>query len=263
MRILCVGDTHGDSAFWTRTVIPAAKREGVEMVLQLGDFGFWIHEYEGIKYMVRLNKELLAAGITLYWIDGNHENHVWLRQLFLNYKGQPRPVQTLGSQLWHLPRGSVVELGGKRFLACGGAFSIDKDRRIPGRSWWPEEMVSVEDVARCQSRGKADILLSHDCPEGVAPKGEHAAMKECPETAINRDRITQVMRNARVSLVLHGHWHHYHDDVTIDGIRVVGLDCNTYPRGSMAILDTEAMSVTPVVHPHRGMAVGYFSDLVT
>jgi len=69
VKVLAVGDTHGDSAFWTSKVIPVAKREGINRIIQLGDMGFWIHQYEGIKYMVRLNEELLAADILVYASD--------------------------------------------------------------------------------------------------------------------------------------------------------------------------------------------------
>lgn len=81
--------------------------------------------------------------------------------------------------------------------------------------------------------------------------GGHAQAKMSPETDINRHLLRQAMENARVSLVLHGHWHQYHDDTTYDGVRVVGLACNTSrwwttAGPNMAILETEDLSITPV-----------------
>lgn len=250
MKILIVGDTHGDLSFWRNKVIPFTTRNELSYILQLGDFGVWTHTREGRAYIHRLNVALDDADTDLWFIDGNHECFEDLYTIYRGNKGQPKPVPMHTRITW-LPRGSWIDFNGRngptRFLACGGAHSIDKAYRIPGKSWWPEETITPQDVKRCQSVGKADVLLSHDCPEGVRPAGEHAEIKEMdPQTAINRERLTQVMRNARVKLVLHGHWHSFHDDTTLDGVRVVGLDCNTNPDWyqALAILDTDDNSLT-------------------
>jgi UDP-2,3-diacylglucosamine pyrophosphatase LpxH len=81
---------------------------------------------------------------------------------------------------------------------------------------------------------------------GVNPTSKHALLKlDVPETDLNRRLLTDVMRNARVKLVVHGHWHEFHDDTTIDGIRIVGLAANTSQDSSMALLK-ESCEIYPL-----------------
>lgn len=246
--ILVVGDTHGDHGFWYERVIPAAKRYGVQRIVQLGDFGYWEHSLAGVKYLHRLSEWLSEADMAVYFVDGNHENHTWLRSVYAPKQGQPEPCR-IRKRIYWLPRGSAGTWEGVRWLACGGAYSIDKPGRVPGQSWWPEETITDKEVNACRARGRADVLFSHDCPLGVEPSQIHGANKTLVvETQVNRVKLTEVMKNSRAKLVMHGHWHEFHDDVTYEGVRVVGLGCNTNwaVQPALALLDLETLEVTPV-----------------
>ena len=44
----------------------------------------------------------------------------------------------------------MLTLEGKKYLCFGGAESQDKEEREPGVNWWPQEMPSDEEYARCE-----------------------------------------------------------------------------------------------------------------
>ena len=78
-------------------------------------------------------------------------------------------VQPLGGNVYHVCRGSVLELEGKKYLCFGGAESPDKEEREVHVNWWPQEMPSDEEYARCEAALEAngwqvDYVLTHDAP---------------------------------------------------------------------------------------------------
>ena len=44
-----------------------------------------------------------------------------------------------------LKRGQVFDLDGLKFFTFGGAQTVDKDNRTPGKSWWTQEKPSQQD----------------------------------------------------------------------------------------------------------------------
>ena len=78
-------------------------------------------------------------------------------------------VQALGGNVYHVCRGSVLELENKKYLCFGGAESQDVEDREPGVNWWKEEMPSEEEYAFCEENlaacdYKVDYVLTHDAP---------------------------------------------------------------------------------------------------
>ena len=78
-------------------------------------------------------------------------------------------VQALGGNVYHVCRGSVLELEEKKYLCFGGAESQDREDREPGVNWWKEEMPSDEEYAFCEENlaacdYKVDYVLTHDAP---------------------------------------------------------------------------------------------------
>ena len=55
----------------------------------------------------------------------------------------------------------------------GGASSNDRQYRREGRSWWPEEMPSEEEMERCRASldrvgWKVDHVVTHEAPAALA-----------------------------------------------------------------------------------------------
>ena len=62
----------------------------------------------------------------------------------------------------------VLDLDGRRIAFLGGGDSvIDRAVRRSGVDWWPEEQVTMEDVARFEGVGRVDLLVCHTPPAFV------------------------------------------------------------------------------------------------
>ena len=239
-RVALVGDTHAN-AEWTRRVIEELVAEGVDMVVQLGDFGWWPHT----GFAQKVSRAAVIAGITVCFIDGNHEDHEHLQfhaSLRDPGRGLGDPVEMYPG-LWFLPRGCAWEWHGMRFRALGGAFSIDHAARTPGYDVFPvEEVPSYSDAQRAINGGPCDVLLCHDYPA----LGYHLKGRPIPQADERASRqvqmlLAQVAEAIRPKLVVHGHWH-FGYEIDRDGISIRGLNCDATNR-AVALLDLETLEV--------------------
>ena len=115
--VYLTGDTHGDlDRFRHGRLRWLGKRD---IVVVLGDFGFvWDGSAEEQKKLDWLRKR----PYTLLFLDGSHENYDLLAQYPETERFGGR-VQSLGGNVYHVCRGSVLELEGKKYLCFGGADS--------------------------------------------------------------------------------------------------------------------------------------------
>lgn len=238
IKLLVAGDWHGDLR-WAKDCIDYAKKHHCDAILQLGDFGFWPragHYYDEIYRYLRSPK---GEGITLYWIDGNHEDHLVL----------DANVGTGNESIRHLPRGHRWSWWNKTWMAVGGGVSVDKRWRKEGHDWFPQETLSEDQLAHCLREGDVDIIVSHDCPDGVLIPGVHALDKQgrapdggtlsdppfpveqIAESEAHRELLGQICRQTKARLVLHGHYHTRYESASNRHLAVIGLDKN---RSSIA-----------------------------
>lgn len=140
----------------------------------------------------------------------------------------------------HLPRGYRWTWWGQAWMALGGATSIDRLQRIPGRSWWPEEALTDEDVEYASRPGAVDVLVCHDAPYGAnvpgvglgPPRPCDWPLQTQLESYDHRLKVRKVVDVVRPRLVAHGHMHcRYSDMLHLDGhdTMVEGLDCDGTP----------------------------------
>lgn len=254
MRVLLVGDTHANTTWLTRTVIPAAQRENAELILQLGDFGWWPDQPTGGAFIDAARQ----SPVPLWWIDGNHEHHDDLARRRPAAGLGARDPLPLGGNLTHLPRGARIDLAGVRALVCGGAHSIDRQLRNPGQSWFEAERITDADITECAVGGHADILVCHDAPAGWVIPGlipddllPPRLRAELPACWSHRRALGEVFAGSTPSLVVHGHYHSGYRTAFAapwGEVEVVGLDCDD-TAGNMALLDCTAgtWSVTPLI----------------
>ena len=202
-RVLIAGDAHGDSN-WIEEICDVAVKQRCDVILQLGDFGFWSHTGAGETYLNNVDRALAERELQLWWIDGNHESFDVLRKLPVDDDG----LVTVRDRIVHIPRGARWMWQGCRFGALGGAFSIDYERRVPGLSWWPgQEEVGQEDVDRLGD-DQLDVLVTHDSPMGATVRSQFSVPAHI-ETRSQETRmlVAEAVRRCRPQLVLHGHWH--------------------------------------------------------
>ena len=125
---------------------------------------------------------------TLLFLDGSHENYDLLAQ-YPTVELFGGKVQALGGNVYHVCRGSVLELEGKKYLCFGGAESPDKEDREAGVNWWPQEMPSDEEYAACEANLEAnswqvDYVLTHDAPSRFLDFSALASRREQPPASL-------------------------------------------------------------------------------
>lgn len=231
-KIAIAGDWHGNTAWAIRMISIAAESFHVDTLLHVGDFGFWPGHRDNEEYLDQVDTALADAGnMILLWIDGNHENHHALAALPLDEHGL-RPIRP---HIWHMPRGFRWTWLGKTWMGLGGAYSVDRKFRTPGRDWFPEEALTMTDVRHASEGGPVDVMITHDCPEGVdIPTLRKTAAEGWPATDINssennRHALRLVCDAVTPKLLFHGHYHEcYRGDLDGDGYRtdIQGLNCD-------------------------------------
>lgn len=214
---LFLGDTHADLDFVVKACDIAAKNNAE--IIQVGDFGFiWPNRGKYDENQLRtLSSVLVMHGVTMRFLDGNHDFHTKLKEL------APERVTTkLAPRVFYQPRGSThVDEDGTKFLFMGGAPSIDKAFRRDGVSWWAEEEITEDDMGEALNHTSADVLVTHDAadyPPGFKPKGE-PEFRVASKRSLNN--IKELRTHLKPALHVHGHWHHAY----VDGV-TRGLDCN-------------------------------------
>lgn len=240
--IAVIGDCHGneDRPGWIEAVVRELAAEGIKRFIQAGDFGFWPHFDRGLAFLASVSTVLTELDCTLVFVDGNHENHDVLQPL-VSQAGEYGLVEIAPNLYW-APRGTTWEWEGVKFLAVGGAPSIDADARIEGVSWWRGETLRYIDIERCFDAGEVDVIISHDCPAEVQiPYLSHWAPGDR-----HRETISEIVRSARPHWLFHGHYHRRMSSIfELEGgqvVRVEGLGYEGSPPGEgYARVELEAL----------------------
>lgn len=160
--IYITGDTHGDQREWQ--AIDALLQPG-DTIIIAGDFGYlWFGSRSERKFFDLLAKK----PYTVLFADGNHEHFDLLYTLPIREWHGGR-VHFLRRNVIHLLRGEIYEIEGKRIFVFGGGYSIDKARREPGVSWWPEELPSEEEYQNAEANlarvnDQVDYIVTHTAP---------------------------------------------------------------------------------------------------
>lgn len=228
-RIAVAGDWHANTG-WAYDACRWAIHEGADAIVHLGDFGYYFQP----QYLHMLDQALSYAGVPLLFVDGNHEDHRWLARQPLDERG----LRRLSDWVWHLPRGFRWTWAGLRFLALGGAHSVDSIwRRREGHLWQREERITVDDVVRAADGGPADVLVAHDCPAGVPIPGIDVDRVDAPQwpqiellrAEEHRGILRGVVEAVQPRAIWHGHYHVAYEayaDFGYGPVLTVGLDCD-------------------------------------
>jgi len=177
-----------------------AASEEVDVVLQVGDFGWWPRSGP---YHRAFITELAQSPVPWVFCDGNHEDHTALDQ------EAGKPVE-LRSGVWHVPRGVQVSWSDRSFLFFGGAVSVDRHKRSEGWNWFREEIASAAQRERALAAGRVDVVVAHDVPDGdvgldLRPGVWPDELTE--ESAAHRRFCSELVDSANPALWLAGHYH--------------------------------------------------------
>lgn len=211
--IYVTGDIHGGfdihklSSKELRSAGLRIKKD--DYVIVCGDFGLvWDNKPEERYWRKWLNEKPW----TTLFVDGNHENFELLNTYPVEEWHGGR-IHRISEKTIHLMRGNVFSLEGASFFTFGGAASHDKEWRLPGLSWWPEELPSDEELRQAndvlaQCNNQVDYIISHCAPSLIQGRLN-------PTYKI--DRLTEYFEYVRET-VKFKRWYfgHYHEDVDFD-----------------------------------------------
>lgn len=219
-RVMLAGDWHGQ-ALWAQKKIAQAAKEGVSLILHVGDFNVWPGA-RGKKYLLEIERACATHNVDILVTPGNHEDWGRLTMLWDNPRhqdenGRHQPLGLFTEHVRILPRGYRFSINDVSFVSFGGAASVDFDVRTKDRDWWVEELYSWADVEEVSAGGYADIMITHETPNPpyAVPKVKQIiasnpmgfSREGLSYSAVSRNRLTVAMENVKPKLLAHGHMH--------------------------------------------------------
>lgn len=223
--IYFTGDTHqGIDIHKLRNVTwPEQKNLSKDdYLIILGDFGCVWDGSKNDKYWQTWHNN---KRYTTLFVPGNHENYELLRQ-YPAEEWNGGIVRRIMPSVLMLERGYVFDIDGKKIFAMGGAQSHDMEYRIPGRSWWADELPNdgEYEVARGNlelAGNKVDLIISHCAPAKIE--------KEIFSRSIppSHSRLSRFFQHEVADAVDYDLWlfGHYHLDAMIDRQHLCMYNC--------------------------------------
>ena len=180
-------------------------------VIIAGDCGLIFYP-EQTKDEIWWTKWLKQRPFEICYVDGNHDNHPRLDEL----PQEQRFGGTVGKiedNIYHLRRGEIYEIDGKKILTFGGAMSTDKLTRRKDYNWWPEEIPSYAQMDHClDSMEKhsyaVDYIIAHTCPMALLPViAGRCGLRPLRESDTTSKMLDHIISGCSFSHFFCGHFH--------------------------------------------------------
>ena len=230
--IYVTGDCHQDfEKFSTRNFPEQKQLTKEDYVIVCGDFGgVWSIIKESAEEACLLDW-LNEKPFTTLFVDGNHENFDRLYS-YPEEEWHGGKIHKIRPSIFHLMRGQVYEIDGKKIFAFGGARSHDidggileitdpyfklKQRRleqdwIPYRvnhiSWWKEELASKKEMEEGRKslavhHNTVDYIVTHCCASSIL----HAMSRGRYQADVETDYLEEIRQNTKYTKWYFGHYH--------------------------------------------------------
>ena len=159
--IFVTGDTHGDLHRFDNPVVKKMKKE--DTLIICGDFGFiWEGNDQERKILEKLGKKKYQ----ILFVDGAHENFDLLDQYPVE-EWHGGKVHHICGNIYHLMRGQIYELEGKKVLAFGGGESPDREMRVEAGRWWARQIPNIKEMRLAvdnlnKGNREVDYIITHE-----------------------------------------------------------------------------------------------------
>ena len=233
MRYYITGDCHGDfkKIEWFCKYNETTKDD---IMIVLGDFGVnYALDRLDIKRKVKLSK----LPLSFLGIHGNHE-------------ARPYEIDTYRQMVWHggvvyyepeypnilfAKDGEIYQLGDKKAIAIGGAYSVDKNYRLMvGLPWYEDEQPTAqikeyveEQLERCD--WKVDYILSHTTAFVYEPTD--LFLNFIDQSRVDKSTemwLSEIERKTSYDKWYFGHFHENREyanaEMLFEGIKELGKD---------------------------------------
>ncbi|MFW5750306.1 MAG: metallophosphoesterase family protein [Planctomycetota bacterium] len=229
MRILLLGDVHGQLELLAQILVQARDRLGIAAACQAGDFGFY-------RRFVGPRRPLPQFVVPVYAVCGNHENH----RLLARRERSGAAERWARHNLFYQPRPSVRVFDGCGVGFLGGALNVDRPQRGSPRRG-TSNYLTVDQIGAAVElfdRLRPRLLVTHSCPTGIGigmrgnPRLAHLLRdhviwrgfdpgheNDCGERQL--ERLWRRLRH-RPPVWVFGHFHEAHA-IELGGARFVSL----------------------------------------
>jgi predicted phosphodiesterase len=223
--IFISGDTHGGidvGKLVKWSLFEFTKITEDDYLIICGDFGFIWEKEETKNEREQLDWLDKILPCKVLFVDGNHENFDRLDAMdeYLWHGGK---IHKIRDSIFHLMRGQVFEIEGKKIFTMGGAPSADKAQRIARENkyfayhpeeerysflWWAQELFSDDEIAEAEHNlakhnKKVDYIITHCCPQNVASFFSRGLYQEDELTSF----FDEVARLTKFKKWYFGHYH--------------------------------------------------------
>lgn len=194
--IYVTGDCHSNfQRFNTRNFPEQKNMTKKDYVLICGDFGSVWNKGDESKEEKSILDWLNTKPFTTLFVDGNHENFDRLYEYPVE-KWQGGTIHRVRPSIFHLMRGQVLDIDGRKIFTFGGAASHDIDGgilepddsnyrqkkkeldregilyRINHITWWAQELPSEEEMKEgirnlAKHDYNVDFVVTHCCPSDI------------------------------------------------------------------------------------------------
>ena len=224
--IYLTGDTHRD---FDRIFDFCADNDTTtdDVLIILGDAGINLFLDESDR---ELKKVLSTLEVTLFCIHGNHEERPFMIDSYIEkeWNGGVVYYEEEFPNLLFAKDGEIYDLEGRKAIAIGGAYSVDKFYRLSGHApWFPTEQPTdelMDYVERALDRvgWKVDAVLSHTVPLKYEPTEEF--LDTIDQSTV--DKTTEEWLDAIEDRLDYERWYcgHYHCCKKIDRITIMFED---------------------------------------
>lgn len=266
MLVGLVGDLEGERDAAVRWLRALGERGDVYVAYQLGDLRFGMGR-DPETYLAAIESVCAQYDLRMFCINGNHENwaeldRLWSTPPWADADGSPKPIEVT-EHVTLLPRGHRWSLGGRSFVALGGAPSINRHLLTEGVDWWPSEVLLEEHIDAVLEGGHAEVMLTHDSPSSpyctpevgeILRRNAGDNPMEWPESSLayadeGLAKVTRAVLGVQPLFLAHGHFHVAGEDV----VRLPGAAHATtvwslaarHEAGTLRVLDLDSLTGAP------------------
>ena len=208
--VYITGDIHGEPI----RIFEFAQRHQLtenDVMILLGDVGA---NYYGDERDERVKETLSNVKAQVLCIHGNHEMRPWETSGYTltEWNGGKVWVQEEYPNLLFAKDGEIFAIEGKRYIAIGGAYSVDSYWRIQRHAgWWKTEQPTEEIkrfVEKQLQENEIDIILSHTCPRKYEPiEAFLAFIDQSTVDKSTEDWLDSIEEKTDYKSWYCGHWH--------------------------------------------------------
>ncbi len=222
MNILITGDTHSHVADRLSNIDTTKYPSEDTAVIILGDMGlnFFLNTSKNDDIQKRWAS---STGFTIYAVRGNHEERPEnLDDIERWYD------QAIEGEVWRQPRypnirylmdGGIYNFNGHRTLVIGGAYSVDKYKRLSKyhndqsewTGWFPGEQLTQQEMNSIFQKVEGqefDFVLTHTCPIAWEPTDLFiGGIDQSTVDKTMENFLDTIRQNIKFKIWCFGHYH--------------------------------------------------------